>query len=720
MLLRASRLTVLSLLVLHAPARAEDEHKVNFQDDIAPIFEGECNACHNSGQKKGGLALDTYGALMEGGGSGAVIVPGESSNSRLYLLVTHAETPTMPPNSPKMIDEDLALIEAWIAGGAPETSGSVVAMAAKPKLDFTLDPDSVGKPVGEPAMPVGLSTQPVVVSPRPNAILALAASPWAPLVAVAGHKQVLLYDTSTRSLRGVLPFEEGEVHSLSFSRDGGILLAGGGVGGRSGIAVGWDVKTGARLFEVGKEYDVVLAADLSPDRRLVAVGGPSKLVRVYAVADGSLVYEAKKHTEWVTSIAFSADGVLLASGDRNGGLIVWEGWTGREFYDLRGHTAMVSGLSWRLDSNVLASSSEDGTIRLWNMLDGNGLKSWGAHGGGALDVTFAKDGRLASAGRDRVAKLWDQEGNAIRQFEAFGDIGLQAVLTFDDAAVIAGDWAGEVRVWSVADGARLGDLVANPAPVAVRIEQVRQEHAAALAAAEAARSELPALEGAAAEAAQVLDSLAPAKAQAEEAHALATAAAQAAKPALAAAEATLASATEAGNAANQARGEAATARITAEAALLDRVAAARAASEAVTQSATDIDRKAAAARAAEATAAARGVEEALAREFEAIAQVARAAEAVAAATAARDQAAGGLAQAQQAVATAAEALANRTTEWEAATRSHAQAAQAVAEKAASAQALAARVEALKADLESLSAELEALGSNRGDVAVASP
>ena len=93
----------------------------------------------------------------------------------------------------------------------------------------------------------------------------MAASPWAPLVAVGGHKQVLLYRTTDHHLLGVLPFPEGTIHVLKFTRNGDILLAGGGRGGQSGLAVGFDVKTGERIFEVGKEYDAVLAADISPD-----------------------------------------------------------------------------------------------------------------------------------------------------------------------------------------------------------------------------------------------------------------------------------------------------------------------------------------------------------------------------------------------------------------------------------------------------------------------
>lgn len=716
MSLRSIATTTFGVFLLASLASAQDEHKINFQDDIAPIFEGECNACHNGAQKKGGLALDTYAALMEGGGSGAVIVPGEPAKSRLYLLVAHEETPTMPPNSPKMIDEDLSLIQAWIAEGARESSGSVVALAAKPKLDFTLDPDSIGKPIGEPAMPSGLSTEPVVLSERPNAILALAASPWAPLVAVAGHKQVLLYEIQTQRLVGVLPFEEGVIHALSFSRDGGILLAGGGVGGRSGVAVGWDVETGERLFEVGKEYDVVLAADISPDRRLVAVGGPSKLVRVYAVADGSLVYEAKKHTEWVTSIAFSPDGVLLASGDRNGGLVVWESWTGREFYDLRGHSALISGLTWRLDSNVLGSASEDGTIRLWNMIDGGQIKNWNAHGGGALDVNFAKDGRLVSTGRDRVTKLWDQEGSALQQFEAFGDLGLQAVATFDDAAIVAGDWAGDVRIWAGADGRRLGNLIANPAPIKVRLEQVKQEYTAARIAADAALTEFEPLNAAVAEAAQALEAAAQAKASAEQAVEAANGEVRTSEEALASAEATWKSREDARTAASRDLGKASEARVTAEAVLSDRLTAARSAAASLAESPSDVDRKSAAARAAETTAAARAVEEALAHQLEATDRLASASESVAAAAATRDQAAANLDLARQRATAAADVLASQSQEWESTRERHEQATVAMAEKSTLVHGLVERAEGLKAQLDALNAEQAAQESHRGDVA----
>ena len=99
----------------------------------------------------------------------------------------------------------------------------------------------------------------------------------------------------------------------------------------------YDVKTGKRVFEVGDELDVVLAADINEDHTRIALGGPGRVVRIYSTADGSLVHEIRKHTEWIYALEFSPDGVLLATADRNGGMFVWEAETAREYQNLAGH-----------------------------------------------------------------------------------------------------------------------------------------------------------------------------------------------------------------------------------------------------------------------------------------------------------------------------------------------------------------------------------------------
>ncbi|MGV2334209.1 MAG UNVERIFIED_CONTAM: hypothetical protein LVR18_08840 [Planctomycetaceae bacterium] len=444
----ALALSAASSLTLSASA----QDKVTFEDHVKPILRDRCLTCHNTNKKSSDLDLSTYTTLMQGGASGASIEPGDSNASYLFGLVAHTSEPYMPPNADKIPDAEVEILRKWIDAGAPETSSSKVVIKKKNNAAMSVSVSAGARPEGPAPLPDVLNLAPVVKTTATTAVSAIATNPWSKLTAVAGQKQVVLYHTGTMEALGVLPFPEGRPRVLKFSRNGSLLLAGGGRGASKGLCVVWDVRTGERLMTIGDELDEVLAADISADQSMVALAGPQKVVRVYSTATGELSYECRKHTDWVYSLEFSPDGVLLASADRSGGVHVWEAQTGREYLTLTGHTGPVYSLSWRIDGNVLASGSEDTTIRLWEMENGGQIKSWGAHGGGVFSIEFCRDGRIVSSGRDKVAKLWDANGGAIRNFEAFNDLALQVTHCDETDRVIAGDWTGEVRVWNAADG----------------------------------------------------------------------------------------------------------------------------------------------------------------------------------------------------------------------------------------------------------------------------
>lgn len=472
-----------ALVLAGGGARAlADAKNPTYDDDVLPVVKQHCVICHGNDKQKSDLNLASYAALQKGGSGGAVVKPGDPAKSTIYALAAHLAEPKMPPNGNKMPDAQLATLKLWVEQGARENSGSKVAVAPK-TADIGLKSVVKGRPEGPPPMPLAgkLALDPVLTARRPGAILALAASPWAPLVAVGGQKQVILYNTDTGALVGFIPFEHGQVNSIKFSRNAKFLLVAGGKGGASGKAVLYNVETGEKVVEVGIESDAILAADISADQTQIAVGSPSKLVRVYSTADGKVIREIKKHTDWVTAVEYSADGVLLCTGDRNGGVFVWEAFTGREYFSLRGHTAMITDVSWRDDSNVLATCSEDTAVKLWEMENGNSIKSWAAHGGGAASVQFTHDGKLASTGRDKVTKFWDQNGTALKSFEPLPDLGLKVAVTHDNAKVIAGDWSGVVKAWAVADAKPVAAFDANPLPVAERLKQAEAALAASTA-----------------------------------------------------------------------------------------------------------------------------------------------------------------------------------------------------------------------------------------------
>ena len=452
-----------------------EEKKINFEDHIKPIFRAKCASCHNTNKKTSDLDLSNYTALMQGGASGDSIEPGSPDDSYLFMLINHDSEPFMPPKADKLPDAMIETVRKWIEAGAPETSSSKVKLPKKPRVSMSVDVSAGARPEGPPPLPDVLGLEPIVHTSTTTAVSAIATSPWAKLAAVAGQKQVVLYSTETLQPLGVLPFPEGQARVLKFSRNGALLLAGGGQGAAKGLAVVWDIRTGDRIMEVGDELDEVLAADISADQSMVAVGGPGRVVRVYKTATGELAYEITKHTDWVYSLEFSPDSVLLATSDRAGGLHVWESYTGREYLTLNGHKGAVNDVSWRIDSNVLASASADASIKLWEMENGGNIKSWNAHGGGTQSVEFCRDGRVTSCGRDKVAKIWDQNGKQQKAFEAFADLALKVSHCDETNRIIAGDWTGEVRVWNAADGARIGNLTTNPPMLATRLSQAEAQ-----------------------------------------------------------------------------------------------------------------------------------------------------------------------------------------------------------------------------------------------------
>jgi WD40 repeat protein len=445
------------LVSLSSPA----QEKITYQDHVLPLIENNCAKCHNADKKKGDLDLTTYNGLLKGGGSGQVVTSGNADSSKLVKAITHAEEPTMPPNKPRLPDKEIDVFKKWIAGGLLETSGSK-AIVSKPSVDLTLKVGAVGKPEGPPPMPKELPLEPVVQTTHASAVTGLASSPWAPVIAVAGQKQILVYNSDSLELMGILPFTEGFPFDVRFSRSGKLLLASGGRGGKSGRVSVWDVVTGKQVVTIGNEYDTILSADISPDQTKIAFGGPTRLVKICSTKDGELIHKMKKHTDWVNAVAFSPNGEMLASADRNGGITVWDAENGQELYTLAGHKVSATALSWRGDSRLLASSSEDGAIKLWDLDTGKQAKTWAAHSGGALWVNYTHDGRLVSCGRDNQIITWEGSGSKLKAMEYSGELPTRATFSHDGGRVFGADFNGHLIAWNTKDGKKLRELEAKP------------------------------------------------------------------------------------------------------------------------------------------------------------------------------------------------------------------------------------------------------------------
>ena len=437
-----------------------------YNDDILPIFKDNCTGCHNPDKLKADLDLTTYAIAMKGGSSGAAVKAG-SPDTSLHLprhdasrgagdAAEETETRGRAAQSHQGMDRRRrAGIQRRRRRPSP----------AMPPWQMVASRRGRERPTARRPCrrifrppPIRKSSPDPRRSSRSPPVRALRSPPS------SSHAQVLLYNTETKALLGALPFPERQPNVLRFSRDGSLLLAAGGRGAHSGKAVVFDIKTGQRVAEAGTEAsDAILAADLSPDRSLIATGGGDKLVRLYSTKDGKLQRTIKKHTDWVTALAFSPDGEKLATADRNGGLHLWDPKTGTILYTLAEHQARITSLAWRGDSLILASAGDDGKLILWDTAEGWAAKSMTPANGspkdkpgrktmllkvpGVLSADFAPDGRLAITCRDNAVRVYNTNSNPVAVIKDLPDIPTAAVFTKPGGQLLTGDFRGVLQLW---------------------------------------------------------------------------------------------------------------------------------------------------------------------------------------------------------------------------------------------------------------------------------
>jgi hypothetical protein len=88
-----------------------------FEKKIRPILATKCFACHTN-SKLGGLRLDSRESILQGGKTGAAIVPGEPENSLLIQAVSRQhERLKMPPSGP-LDPAEVADLKSWVKMGA--------------------------------------------------------------------------------------------------------------------------------------------------------------------------------------------------------------------------------------------------------------------------------------------------------------------------------------------------------------------------------------------------------------------------------------------------------------------------------------------------------------------------------------------------------------------------------------------------------------------------
>ena len=137
-LLIAASVGTYSVTVVFAgePLTKNDPAKIEFfEKKIRPLLIENCINCHSAENGgKGGLRVDDRQGLIEGGGRGPSIKPGNPAESLLIKAVRH-KGPEMPPKK-QLSEEQIADLEKWILDGAAWPAVEVPADLTAPKPEY--------------------------------------------------------------------------------------------------------------------------------------------------------------------------------------------------------------------------------------------------------------------------------------------------------------------------------------------------------------------------------------------------------------------------------------------------------------------------------------------------------------------------------------------------------------------------------------------------------
>ncbi|HEY1191791.1 MAG TPA: c-type cytochrome domain-containing protein [Gemmata sp.] len=430
-----------ALFALPAIATAEEPTKVSYYKDVRPLFQQNCNGCHQPAKPLGGYVMTTHADLLKAGDRGKVgVVAGKPAQSYLVEQVKiHAGGKAeMPKNRDPLTVVQIKLITDWIAQGA---------------VDDT--PASARAAVVDAANPPKYSAPPVIT--------ALAFNPDGSHLAVTGYHEVLLYDTKEYKLRSRLIGISERVQSIAYSPDGKKLAAVGGAPGRFGEVQVWSPEAEKLLVSVPVTFDTLYGVSWSPDSKSLAFGCADNTVRAVDATSGKQILQMGTHSDWVLGTVFSQDGLHLVSVGRDMSMKLTDVPTQRFIDNI---TSITPGA---LKGGIL-------TVDRRPMKEQK-LQKVPADTPGAKANVYDEIVAAGADGRPRLYKMHREvkreigdDANRVREYEPM--LGRVSSVAFNPdgskfAACSGLDGKGEVRVYDTNTGAKVVCEKVTGAPYAV-------------------------------------------------------------------------------------------------------------------------------------------------------------------------------------------------------------------------------------------------------------
>ena len=247
-------------------------------------------------------------------------------------------------------------------------------------------------------------------------------------------------------------------------------------GGADGLEV-WDASTFAEIWQDRNSIGEIHAVVWSPDgKRIAAVGNGSKLT-VWDSMTGKSLDSLALPPGWSCCLAWSPDGGSLACGVGSK-IYIWDDRLTLQRI-LTGHRDTVNCLAWSPDGMRLASAGNDTSAKIWDVRRGKEINTLLGHTASIDSLAWNPEGtRLVTGSWDLSIKIWDtQTGAEVCSFDKPGGIVqmIYAVTWSRDGRRIAcSDIEGDICILDSTPG-WLGENVGKVSTATVPVRNPRAD-----------------------------------------------------------------------------------------------------------------------------------------------------------------------------------------------------------------------------------------------------
>ncbi len=442
-----------------------------FEQAIEPLLRQNCQACHRTNKKEGGLNLETQESLLRGGDSGKAVDLASPQNSLILqrMRSTDPDDQMPPPDNSvgakRLSEKQLQEFELWLKNGAryskpkPElkteghgtalvpskirtayaisslairkhylyTQGNEIVLGTfKVPGDNSTNPDRLLEVVHHDVC-YSLSVRESDLSKEPPSSNSKAESKDPSTDQPRAEEEKDISETEMKDLKpflvGTGSSLEAKLWRLAFPEEKPVLE----------LLVTLDSQKGRRISER------VNALDFSPSSNQVAIGSglasrtghltvlaidqADPAMKSADLSTGNIrvrdVFIAPEcHSDTILAVAFSPDGKKLATASADKFIKIYNTNNWQLERKLEGHLHHVLSIAWHHEGKTLVSASADGTIKVWDTLEGQSTRTITLNKE-VTDVAFVgKSNLIVSSAIDGIVNLNDiTSNNLVRSFK---------------------------------------------------------------------------------------------------------------------------------------------------------------------------------------------------------------------------------------------------------------------------------------------------------------